>query len=136
MHAQPDLEAESPSVRGNAASNDLTNRLFETARVCSAVVEECLSRLDPNLSQCARLAADCGDIALVAARVAARRTGSDEAVVVGLLMLGEALCRDCAEECERVGELGSIYLECAETCRRGEQACLEARSQRAPLVVQ
>lgn len=136
MHTQSALDSPALASPADGPGRDVISSLLDTAQTCSLVADVCLSRFDPALAQCGRLASDCSEITLVAARVAARRTGSNEAVVLGLLMLCEALCRDCAAECDRVGQADTLYVECAASCRRSETSCRDARAELAISMVQ
>lgn len=136
MHAQSALDSPPVGSPANGPGSDVITSLLDTSQTCSVVSDFCLSKFDPAFAQCGRLTSDCSEIALVAARVAARRTGSNEAVVLGLLMLCEALCRDCAAECDRVGREDTLYAECAASCRRTETSCRDARAELAVSMVQ
>lgn len=136
MHAQSILRSQPVEPPVERTGGDVISCLLDTSQACSILADACLSAFDPALAQCGRLATDCSEITLVAARVAMRRTGSNEAVVLGLLMLCEALCRDCAAECGNLGRTEAIYIDCAASCRRSETRCRDARAELANSIVQ
>jgi len=136
MHAQSAIKSSNVAAPADRSGRDVIGCLLDTSQACSMLADACLSTFDPGLAQCGRLATDCSEITLVAARVAARRTGSNEAVVLGLLMLCEALCRDCAAECASLGRTDSIYIDCAANCRHCETSCRDARAELAVSIVQ
>jgi len=106
--------------------------LLDCARACSAAADVCVAETDPRLVQAVRMTLDCADVCRAAAQVATRRSGSNATVVVGLLMLAEALSRDCAAECARHADLARACRACAEVCARTEAVCREARMGFAP----
>lgn len=128
MHAH-EMISTHPQVRGN--TNDALIRCIEEcldcAQVCTSCADACLGEeMVADLRQCIRTDLDCADICAVTATVATRRTGSNEAVILGLLRACEAACRLCAEECARHADMHEHCRICAEACRRCEAACREA----------
>lgn len=101
--------------------------MLDCAQVSSACADACVAETDARLVQCIRMTLDCADVCHAAASVATRRTGSNATVVLGLLMLAEALTRDCAAECDQHAAHHDHCRLCAEVCRRCEAACHEAR---------
>jgi hypothetical protein len=101
----------------HAATNDC-------AQACSACADDCLSeQAVAELIKCIRLNEDCGDICLVAGRVANRQTEYDANVTRAIVQACATTCRSCGEECERHADMHEHCRICAEACRRCEQAC-------------
>lgn len=130
MHAQQMFAAHPQSNVRDGAADPLAaavEAMLDCAQTCSACADACVAETDPKLVQCIRMTLDCADVCQAAGAVATRRTGSNATVVLGLLMLAEALARDCAAECDvHAGDHDHCRL-CAEVCRRCEAACHEAR---------
>lgn len=107
------------------------DRAIEAALACAqaagAGADACVAEADKALVQCIRLNLDCADVCQTAAMVATRRAGANAPVVIGLLMLAEALCHDCAAESDRHAARLSACRRAAELCRACADACLEAR---------
>lgn len=119
-----------PDVRGS--TNDILIRaiehLLECAQICRSCADACVAEESvAELRQCIRLNLDCADVCDMTARLAGRRTGSDEELIVQALDLCAEACAMCAEECERHADKHEHCRICAETCRRCEAACEEAR---------
>jgi hypothetical protein len=98
------------------------------AQATAAAADACVAEADRDLAQAIRLSLDCADVCRAAASVGVRRTGSNAPVVIGLLMLAEALCRDCGVECERHADRLPACRRAADQCRATADACLEART--------
>jgi len=118
-----------PDVRGSV--NDTLVRaiehMLECAQICQSCADACLAEdMVANLRQCIRTDLDCADICAATARLAARRTGSNEQLIVEALRLCERACAMCAEECEKHAQMHEHCRICAETCRACEAACREA----------
>ncbi len=96
------------------------------AQAAGACADACVAQADKGLVQCIRLSLDCADVCQTAAMVATRRAGANAPVVIGLLMLAEALCRDCAAEADR--HPLPACRRAADLARACADACLEART--------
>jgi hypothetical protein len=111
---------------------DVLERAIEAclaaAQASAACADACIAEADKTLQQCLRLSLDCADVCGAAARVATRRTGANAPVVIGLLMLAEALSRDCAAECDLYAERLAACRHAAAACRHAADACLDART--------
>jgi Domain of Unknown Function (DUF326) len=84
-----------------------------------------------EMVKCIRLCLDCVDICTATVAVIGRQTDVDAAVTRPLLRACVAVCKSCAEECERHAGMHEHCRVCGEACRRCEQACravLEALS--------
>jgi hypothetical protein len=101
---------------------------YGCAQAAAACADACIAQADKGLVQCVRLTLDCADVCQTAGVVATRRTGQNAPVVIGLLMLAEALCRDCAAECDRHADRLEHCRLCADICRDCADSCLEARN--------
>jgi len=109
---------------------DPLTQAFDAALACAqaaaACADACVVQADKALTQCIRLHLDCADVCQTAAMVATRRAGANAPVVIGLLMLAEALCRDCAAEAER--HALPACRRAADLARVCAEACLDART--------
>ena len=118
-----------PDVKGNPAVSlaDAIEKIFTCAQVCTSCADACLAEeMTPELKQCIRTDLDCADICTAAAKVATRRTGSNEAMIRQMLEACENACRLCAEECEKHAEMHEHCRICAQSCRDCESACQAA----------
>jgi hypothetical protein len=94
------------------------------AQACTACADACLSEEDlPDLRKCVRTDLDCADICETTGRVLSRHTGYDAANVRAQLVACAAVCRACADECERHAGRHAHCRVCSEACRRCEAAC-------------
>jgi hypothetical protein len=121
--------AEAPSALDQDRADPLSTAI-EAALACAqaagACADACVAEGDKALVQCIRLNLDCADVCQTAAMVATRRAGANAPVVIGLLMLAEALCRDCAAEAGR--HALPACRRSADLARACADACLEART--------
>ncbi len=121
--------AEAPSALAHGRGDPLTlaiDAALACAQAATACADACVAQADSALIQCIRLNLDCADVCQTAAMVASRRAGANAPVVIGLLMLAEALCRDCAAEAER--HALPACRRSADLARACADACLEART--------
>ncbi|MXO76134.1 four-helix bundle copper-binding protein [Altererythrobacter aerius] len=129
MHHMHPMISAHPDVRGNTndALIQCIEECYSCAQSCTSCADACLAEdMVDKLRQCIRLNLDCADICIAAGTLGARRTGSNEQVIVATLLACEAACRRCAEECERHASMHEHCRLCAEHCRRCEQACRQA----------
>ena len=134
MQIQPMISTH-PDVRGSV--NDSLVRAIEAAYGCAAVcricADACLSEeMVRDLTQCIRLDLDCADVCLATAGLAARRAGSNEALIKRMLETCAEACADCAVECEKHAEMHEHCRICADECRRCEGACRAAEASITP----
>lgn len=118
-----------PDVSGS--TNDVLIRaieqMLECAQICQVCADACLAEdMVTELRHCIRTDLDCADICAATARLAARRTGSNEALIMEALRLCERACGLCADECERHADMHAHCRICAQTCRACQSACSEA----------
>jgi hypothetical protein len=100
--------------------------LSDCAQACTADTRDDLSEPDvTEMVTCIRLCLDCADICTATVGVASRRRELDPGVLPPLLEACAAICRNCADECERHGQMHMHCQVCAAACRRGEQASRE-----------
>jgi hypothetical protein len=100
--------------------------LVQCANTCTQCADACLSEDDvTSMVKCIRLDLDCADICLTTSRVVSRQTEYDANVTRPQLEACIAVCKSCADECERHGSHMAHCRLCAETCRGCEQACAE-----------
>ena len=96
-------------------------------------IQACIADVDADLGEqdlaemvkCIRLCFHCVDVCTATAGVISRLAEYDANVVRPLLEACVAICRNCADECERHARMHEHCRVCAEACRRCEQACRE-----------
>lgn len=93
------------------------------AVICTSCADAC-SAEEMDMRQCIRLCMDCADICAAAARVAARRTGENVAVIRAMLQTCIDACGVCAEECDKHDH--NHCKRCAMMCRECADDCREA----------
>ena len=93
------------------------------AALCTSCADACIAD-EMDMRQCIRTCLDCADVCAAMARVAVRRTGSDEELVRLMLDACARICTLCAEECER-HEHEHCRL-CARMCRECAADCAKA----------
>ncbi|SNS30186.1 protein of unknown function [Sphingomonas laterariae] len=92
------------------------------ALLCTSCADACVAEA-MDMRQCVRACLDCADICDATARVAARRTGQNVAIIRAMLETCIAACDGCATECERHDHehcqlCAEMCRECADDCRR------------------
>lgn len=125
MHTQQMISAH-PDVQGSTS-----NALIKCIDECHACAQACLSCADAcvgeemvaRLRQCIRLNLDCADVCDATAKLASRRTGSDELLLRSMLDVCASACAMCAEECGKHATHHEHCKICAEACRACQQAC-------------
>lgn len=98
--------------------------LGNCAQACTADTDADLS--EPNLSEmvaCIRSCENCADVCIATNRVLSRPAGWDARFVRLLLEACAAICRSCAEECQRHALMHEHCRICAAACSQCEQAC-------------
>ena len=91
---------------------------------CVICADACLAEDDVRtLVRCIRLCLDCADACDDALRIVSRQADPDPATQRTALEACLAVCRACAEECERHADHHEHCRLCAEECRRCERAC-------------
>ncbi|MTI22773.1 four-helix bundle copper-binding protein [Fulvivirga sp. RKSG066] len=97
---------------------ELILKLNECASACQHCSDACLDEEDvSHMINCIRLDRDCADICRLTSQLLSR--GSDQ--VEKLIDVCEAICRKCAEECEKHDN--EHCKKCATACRECEEAC-------------
>lgn len=126
-HAGAMLESYPGQVRLNAAElSECIEACFDCAQTCTACADACLAERDiAMLVRCIRLNLDCADVCDTTGRLLSRHTETDWATVRHQVQACVAICRSCAQECERhAREMNMEHCRvCAEACRRCEKAC-------------
>lgn len=92
------------------------------ALMCTSCADACLAE-PMDMRQCIRTCLDCADVCATTARLAVRRTGTNVAVLRGMLEGCIATCEGCAEECGRHDHehcqlCATMCRECADDCRK------------------
>lgn len=118
-----------PHVRG--ATNDIlvhaVEKAIDCAETCRSCADACLGEsMVADLVQCIRLNLDCADVCAATGAVAARRSGSNEALIVAMLRTCADACRACGAECIHHAVEHEHCRICAEACRTCEAACRAA----------
>lgn len=118
-----------PDVQGNI--NETLVRCLDAciscAQTCLICADACMAEdMVADLRQCIRLNLDCADTCTVAAKLGARRTGSNEIVIRQAMELCAVACMVCGEECARHADKHEHCRICAEECHRCEALCREA----------
>ena len=91
------------------------------AVICTSCADAC-SAETMDMAQCIRACMDCADVCTATMKVAARRTGSNEAVLRAVLQACIDTCTICASECEKhdhdhCRRCAAMCRECADDCR-------------------
>ena len=81
----------------NQALGDAVHYAMYCAKMCPSCADACAAE-DMDMAQCIRLCSDCADVCDTTARIGARRTGSNEHVLVEMLELCARACDECAAE--------------------------------------
>lgn len=124
-----DMIATHPDVRGNTATLLVAavDEVAACALTCTSCADACLAEaMVDRLRQCIRACLDCADVCAATARLATRRTGSNEALLAEMLAVCATACRLCGEECTRHAEMHDHCRLCAEACLASAEACQRA----------
>jgi hypothetical protein len=98
--------------------------LSDCAQACNADNAADLGEQNvAEMVKCIRLCLDCVDICTATAGIISRQTEYDATVTRPLLQACVAVCKSCADECERHASMHMHCRVCGEACRRCEQAC-------------
>lgn len=107
--------AEHPSGADLSAALAKTVSHAQTcAIICTSCADACLAERH-KMAACIRACLDCADVCAAVARIAARRTESNEALIQEALQLCITACDICAEECEKHDH--AHCQRCAKICR-------------------
>ena len=95
--------------------------ILNCAAICNSCADACAAE-DMDMQQCIRTCLECADICFTTARVAMRRTGENEEVIVSMLETCIDACTTCAAECakhdiEHCRICAQNCTQCAEDCR-------------------
>ncbi|MBE0530564.1 MAG: four-helix bundle copper-binding protein [Rhodospirillales bacterium] len=118
-----------PDVKGSV--NDALIRCIEEcyacAQTCVSCADACLAEDSVDeLKQCIRLNVDCADVCAATAKLASRRTGSNQDLLRQMIETCASACRICGEECARHADMHEHCQICADSCRSCEEACRQA----------
>jgi len=128
MHVQSMISTH-PDVRGNVneALVRCIEACFDCGQSCVACADACLAEdMVADLRQCIRLNLDCADVCVATGKLSSRRTGSNEAALIGMLEACATVCRECGAECQRHASMHEHCRVCADACRQCEAACRDA----------
>ncbi len=93
--------------------------------ICTSCADACLAeKMADEMRQCIRLCLDCSDVCETTAKLATRRTGSNDILLEEVLQLCVTACDLCAEECERHDH--DHCRICAQMCRETARDCRAA----------
>ena len=100
------------------------------AVICTSCADACAAE-KMDMRQCIRVCLDCADICTATMKVAARRTGENEAVLRATLRLCVEACETCAAECEKHAHdhcrrCALMCRECADDCRAAMETIPQA----------
>ncbi|MDO8209073.1 four-helix bundle copper-binding protein [Conexibacter sp. CPCC 206217] len=96
----------------------------ECAQLSTMCADACLGEPTAlEMRSCIRSDLDCADVCAATARVVARQTAFDTAVVRTLVAACAEICGASAEECERHAAHHAHCRICGEATRRCQQAC-------------
>jgi hypothetical protein len=126
-----EIIANHPDVKGaiNDALISCIDECYACSQACLSCADACLAEDDvAALRQCIRFNQDCADICDTTAKIAARRTGWDETIIVDMLAICADMCRRCDQECSRHAHHHAHCDLCAKVCRNCETACRQALS--------
>ena len=107
----------------NQALGDAVHHAMYCAKMCLSCADACVAD-EMDMRQCIRTCLDCADICGAMAKLAVRRTGSNEAVLRAMLETCIRTCELCAEECARHDHAHCRL--CAEMCRECARDCRAA----------
>jgi hypothetical protein len=113
----------------NQPLGDAVHHLMYCSKMCLSCADACMAE-PMDMTQCVRLCLDCSDICEASARLALRRTGSNEAMIREMLELCARACEECAAECERHDHehcrlCAQMCRECAADCRNAALSLFE-----------
>lgn len=113
-----------PAVGGhiNEPLVEAAKHAMYCAVICTSCADAC-SAEEMDMRQCVRTCMDCADICEATARMAVRRTGSNEQALRAALRACIEICLICAEECdkhdhEHCKRCALMCRECADDCER------------------
>jgi hypothetical protein len=125
-----EMMATHPDVKGQVSSKliEVIDAAYACADTCTACVDACLAeQMVADLRQCIRLNLDCADVCLTCARLATRRTGTNEQLMRQMLDACVIACGLCRDECARHASAHEHCRLCADACLRCVGACKLAR---------
>ena len=100
---------------------------LDAAQACLDCAETCApTSAAPEARPLLRFARDAADLCEVTTALAARRGGTNDAVVAATLEACALANRRCAEACERLASGPGACRVCADACRACERACVAA----------
>ena len=98
--------------------------LSDCIQACTADVDADLGESDlADMVKCVRLCVHCTDVCAATLGVVSRPAEYDANVTKPLVEACVAICKSCADECERHAEMHAHCRLCGDACRRCEQAC-------------
>jgi len=118
-----------PDVKGsvNDALIRCIDECYACAQTCTSCADACLAEDGVDeLKQCIRLDLDCADVCAATARLASRRTGSNQELLRQMIETCTSACRICGDECSRHADMHEHRQICAEACRSCEEAFRQA----------
>ena len=102
----------------------LVQAAAECAYCCTTCADACLQEEHvAELRKCIRLNQDCAEICSTTALLISRPGEQDRPALRAQLEACIAICRACAEECERHAGMHEHCAICAECCRACAEAC-------------
>ena len=124
-HAQAMLAAHPRPININlAVLQECLQALHDCAFTCTSCADACLGEKEvQNLVRCIRLNLDCADVCTATARLLARHTEPQSALLRRQLQVCQEVCQACSQECAQHAHHHEHCRVCAEACRRCADAC-------------
>jgi hypothetical protein len=112
-------------MRDQSKNQEIIRALAQCINACEACASGCLNENSvQSLTDCIRTDMECADICSVTLKF----IGRNSSIINELLDLCIAVCKRCAEECEK--HQMDHCRRCAEACSRCVEMCNEFKNQR------
>lgn len=100
--------------------------LYDCAQTCTACADACLGEQHiAMLRRCIRLCLDCADVCETTGRMLSRQVEPEWELLRSQLQACVIACRACGDECQQHAEMMAHCRECADACRRCEEASIQ-----------
>lgn len=119
-----DANPHGPGSLDKAKLVECIQACFECAQTCTACADACLSEeMVAELTSCIRTNLDCVDVCVATGKILSRHPDHNADMTRAVLEACRTASRACADECGQHASMHRHCGECAEACRRCEQAC-------------
>jgi hypothetical protein len=114
----------------NASATDAQVACLEAclrcAAICTSCADACLAEESvAHLRECIRSDLDCAEVCAVTARLVARQTETDAAILRAQLEACAVACKVCGDSCAEHKDMHEHCRLCMEACRACEARCRE-----------